>query len=66
MKTIATIAISIIALSLIMIALNSHDNAIEKAAEKYEECVRKEYGLTPAYWYSEHGEYPTCPNIVVN
>jgi len=31
-----------------------------KAADLYEECVKQEYGVSPSYWYQEHGEYPTC------
>lgn len=32
----------------------------EQYAE-WEECVKREYNSTPAAWYAEYGEYPTCP-----
>jgi len=59
------ITLSIVALIISIIALNvafsNRDAKIMKAADLYEECVRQEYGVSPSYWYQEHGEYPTCP-----
>jgi predicted negative regulator of RcsB-dependent stress response len=36
------------------------DAKIMVAADKYEQCVKAEYGTTPTAWYIEHGKYPEC------
>jgi len=40
---------------------DNRDEKMMKAVDLYEECVKQEYGVSPSYWYQEHGEYPTCP-----
>ena len=40
--------------------LTWHDEAMLRAADKYEACIIKEYGMHPAGWYDIHGEYPIC------
>ncbi len=37
-----------------------HDKQIEVGAQIYEMCVQQKYGVSPANYYQEHGEYPTC------
>lgn len=39
---------------------DKHDKQVELGAEKYEACVKQEYGVSPASYYANHGEYPTC------
>lgn len=53
--------IAIVAIFGIMAWSSAHNKWIEKAAGQYEDCVKREYGVSPSYWYQEHGEYPTCP-----
>lgn len=37
---------------------------IEEASQSYEDCVIAEYGIHPAAWHAQHGEYPFCdPNV---
>lgn len=36
------------------------DQVMFEAYEKYEACVKAEYGTTPSAWYAEHGETPPC------
>ena len=38
----------------------NHDQKIQEASEKYEACVKSQYGVSPANWYAENGEYPEC------
>lgn len=45
---------------LFFVWLPRHDKAIEYASDKYERCVKEEYGVTPSYYYAENGEYPKC------
>ncbi len=66
MNNFAWVMIAIVALFGIMAWAEKHDRWVMEAAGQYEDCVRKEYGVSPAYWYAEHGEYPTCPNTVAN
>ena len=40
-----------------------HDVQVEIAAQLYENCIRVEYGVGPAQWRAEHGEYPVCVNV---
>jgi len=61
---IKNIIIVILIIAGIVAILTWSDNRadkIMKAADLYEECVKQEYGVSPSYWYQEHGEYPTCP-----
>ena len=51
--------IVVIALGTLIWSIN-HDQKIMESADKYEACVKAEYGVTPANWYANHGEYPTC------
>jgi hypothetical protein len=59
-KVIGTVIIIIIALAVFIEWTSKRDEKIMIAADKYEECVREEYGMSPSKWYAEHGEYPTC------
>lgn len=52
----------IIAATMWVRLVNSHDAAIQKSSDQYEKCVIAEYGISPAGYYSEHGEYPYCDN----
>jgi len=65
MKTTTEVIVGLIVVATIItffLALSDkRDEKIMKAADLYEECVRQEYGVSPSYWYQEHGEYPTCP-----
>lgn len=36
------------------------DEVRNVAYQKYEECVKEQYGTTPSAWYYEHGETPEC------
>ena len=38
----------------------NHDEQIEKSADRYEKCVREQYGVSPAQWRAENGSYPEC------
>lgn len=40
-----------------------HDVQVELAAQLYENCIRVEYGMSPAQYRIEHGEYPVCVNV---
>ena len=59
-KNIIIYTLIIAGLVAILAWTNNRDAKIMKAADLYEECVRQEYGVSPSYWYQEHGEYPTC------
>lgn len=37
-----------------------HDKKVEVAAQKYEACVKSQYGVSPAFYYQEKGVYPEC------
>lgn len=39
---------------------NNHENKINEASAKYEECVKSEYGVSVASWYEENGSLPEC------
>lgn len=58
------IAIGVLALIVIGAAFfmwTSNLDAERNAAyEDYQQCVKKEYGVSPTRWYAEHGEYPEC------
>lgn len=38
------------------------DDQIMQAAVAYEQCVKREYGMTPIQWYEQHNKYPLCGN----
>lgn len=39
------------------------DKKVEQASARYELCVHNQYGMSPAQWYEEQGQYPVCdPN----
>lgn len=59
-KRIGIVTIIIIAMAGFMKWTSWHDEQTMIAADKYEKCVKDQYGVTPAYWYEMHGEYPTC------
>jgi len=60
-KNIIIVILIIAGIVAILTWSSKKDDKIMKAADLYEECVRQEYGVSPSYWYQEHGEYPTCP-----
>lgn len=60
MKNFAIGALIFLALCLLIRWSEKHDEKIQVAADKYEECVRNEYGMSPAQWYAENGKYPEC------
>ena len=60
-KQIIILALVIAGIVAILTWSGNRTDKVIKAAELYEECVVKEYGVSPSYWYQEHGEYPTCP-----
>lgn len=41
-------------------AMEERDEAFQLAVERYEECVRTEYGRSPTAFAQEHGYYPDC------
>lgn len=40
--------------------MNKHEDLVNYSSEKYEECVKVEYGMTPSYYYEINNEYPEC------
>lgn len=61
MKALAFI-VGAVALS---IAFNSfwaqtHDVALAKSVDAYTACVTRHFGQSPAAYFAEHGNYPTC------
>ncbi len=40
--------------------LDSHDQAVEKAANQYTACVKATYHMTPQAYVAQEGYYPTC------
>lgn len=39
---------------------NRLDTERTQWADLYEECVNKQYGVSPATFYQKNGEYPEC------
>lgn len=37
-----------------------HDEKVGEAVRLYEECVKKEYGMTVQYYHNIEGRYPVC------
>jgi len=60
-KSITITATTLVAISLFFGWVAEHDKKVAEAAQKYEECVKKEYGRTPVQVYVETGFYPKCP-----
>lgn len=60
MKIIIYIFAIIGVIGLVLMWSVNHDKKVMESADKYEQCVRDQYGVSPAFWYSEHGEYPEC------
>lgn len=48
-----------VTLNLVMSARDAH---IIRTAMLYEQCVKRQYGMTPLQWYAEHKKYPVCGN----
>ncbi len=61
MSNFGWVCVTIIAVYAIIGWASTHDAKVMEAADKYAECVQKEYHVSPAFWYTEHGEYPICP-----
>lgn len=64
MKIIGQIFIISLVLAIILTIIiwsDSRDKKVMEEMDKYEACVKAEYGVLPANWYAEHGEYPKCP-----
>jgi hypothetical protein len=62
-KQIAIVTIILAGMAGILAWSSDHDRKVMQAADIYEECVRDQYGVSPANWYAEHGEYPTCQTL---
>ena len=60
-KNIIILTLVIAGIVAILVWSDNRTDKMMKAADLYEECVKQEYGVSPSYWYQEHGEYPTCP-----
>ena len=60
MKNLIYIIGIIVIIYAVVVWSNWHDEKIEQSATKYEQCVMTQYGVSPAYWYQEHGSYPDC------
>ena len=41
---------------------DGRDAQINQAALAYEQCVQREYGMTPIQWYEQNQKYPLCGN----
>lgn len=61
MKNILYFVLAVVAIYFFIGWSNDHDKKIESLAKNYEECVRVQYGVSPATWYEENGKYPICP-----
>jgi predicted negative regulator of RcsB-dependent stress response len=63
MKTLKVILIFTIVF-ILMIAFakwsDQRDQKIAAASDKYEACIKKEYGMSPAAYYNDQGKYPEC------
>ena len=42
--------------------ITEYDKQLQQSAITYENCVIREYGMTPIKWYEEQGMYPSCQN----
>ena len=59
-KRIGIVTLIIAGMAGILTWSADHDKKVMEAADRYEDCIEFEYGVSPANWYAEHGEYPTC------
>lgn len=55
-----TIILVLSSIFLLSYLFEKHTDLVNLSAERYEECVKVEYGVTPSYYYSEQGFYPEC------
>lgn len=62
MKIATYAAISLITFIGFQVWTGDRDKELRQAAALYEQCVQKEYGMTPIRWYEEHQKYPQCGN----
>lgn len=60
--TIPTVIIIVILMTLLLKWSINHDKKVMESSERYEDCIMQEYGISPAQWYIENGEYPKCGN----
>ena len=60
LKYIFWIVVIIVLMTLFIRWTNARDEKVAIAADKYELCVKTQMNTTPAAYYNEHGEYPTC------
>lgn len=60
MKIFIKIVLFILVVFILFNWINYRDNELNEKAEKYEQCVKNEYGVSPSFWYQENGEYPEC------
>lgn len=60
MNNIRWIIMASIVIFVIMAWSVSNDKKVTLAADRYENCVYTQYGVSPANWYDTHGTYPTC------
>lgn len=59
-KNILYALIAITAIVAILSWSDKHDQQVNEAADKYEQCIKVEYHTTPSAFYAEHNQYPTC------
>lgn len=59
-QTIVAIIIALIVIATFFVLVSKRDEAVMVSMNKYEECVKREYGTTPTAWYLETGVYPVC------
>lgn len=59
-KRIVAVTIVIAGMAGLMAWSANHDKEVAEGADRYEKCIRQEYGVSPATWYNEHGAYPEC------
>ena len=62
MKWIFIAPITFIAVVFLGVWFDRRDVEMNQAAIAYEQCVQREYGMTPIKWYEQHQKYPTCGN----
>lgn len=55
----AFVLVAVVVVGVVVVS-NKRDQKLMVAMDKYEECVKKEYGVSPQYWFEENGEYPVC------
>lgn len=64
MKEIILIVAALIAAVAIVFLLTriveERDERVRQASKAYEQCIKKQYGVTPSMYYQALGEYPVC------